>query len=1223
MWVLLVWTAGTGTLLLPLLLGTFILWRRTRRSERIVGADWLGLLDDLRRQLGVRRPVLLMRSNQASIPAVCGILRPTIILPADANVWSDGRRRVVLLHELAHIRRSDCLTALLARLAHVIYWFNPLVWLAGRMLRIEREQACDDLVLSTGQRASDYAQHLLEVVQSLHSARCPSLAAVAMARKSQFEGRLLAILDPRRNRRAMTRLSVLVAAIVLVAVTVPLAVMRAATKPPAAEETPLVFTAPAPATQAADLTTGPAKPEATATAPAQSERAGGATLAVCTIPTWPDTPGATYVDPDEAAQRAELMAQLAAEGPRTPPDADALHRSGQPERQYWWARLSGPQAPPPGAVVADYQGQPCILLHADWPSAIAPWADVPMRLSIIQAQVEQATEGRPVVKVVFNERGRQAVAHLRVRTGQSVAIAVGAAAVDILPVDRLADDGVTIDANLTQAQAQTLAQGLLVSMPAANEFNEAIRGGKTQEVRDLLNANPTLLTAVSEWPTGQLPLHTAANAGQLEIARLLIQRGTDINATDKRGRTPLHAAIGSDERCVPMVRLLLDSGADIKAQTQEGMTPLHEAGMGGNRSVATMLLDAGAEVNAIGGANVTPLDLVVVVRATSPGMTDKLTDVEALLRQRGGIPGIFGAAAAGDLERMREVLRTDPKAHSTVGVNHFVPLHVAAMAGQVQSVRLLLDAGAAVDAPGPGTPLLLAAGSGHLEVVKLLVERGADVNAADDHGGTAVAAAAQGGHQEIVRYLSGRGAALASEADGNALIVAAQAGKIDTVRMLLDKGMDVDARNKQGRTALMEVAHASAYPPAKDGLVETARLLLDRGADVNARMDDRQTALTLACFAPFPSHPISAGLVRALVEHGANVNPVDESPFGMPLHNAAKVNNVEVVKLLLDAGADVLAEDSPMLGHTALEIAEQNKATEAAEVLREATEARLAPLRQQVSDVVQRLLEAAQRGDTLAVVALVAPTREFPRATWEAWAKEQHDALAASPGRALVLGDTDYRAGWAAAGVSDAQGRPGWQTVITLMQYPDGTFKPVRFSSVEPNYSERPLQSLIQQARMTMSSFRRARFYEAGQVGEARPRGSFGSGLRDDAGSAEVTAAGQVLRIVFRHKRPQLDETLEVAPERVLKWSAGREELWIGQSTSITGKNGLVLQAGDGKVTLTRGDRTVVLKADHGQVELTGSDANLTAAKLVVTLPTLEAVRAEDGTLIGASSQPH
>jgi TonB family protein len=147
-------------------------------------------------------------------------------LPADASGWPDERRRMVLAHELAHIKRQDWPAQLLARVAFSLYWFHPLAWLAARQFTKERERACDDLVLSLGARPSDYAAQLLEVARSFSSPANTVWATVTMARRSQLEGRLLAVLDSNLRRGLMTRLGLIGTLLAAACFVVPLAAMR-------------------------------------------------------------------------------------------------------------------------------------------------------------------------------------------------------------------------------------------------------------------------------------------------------------------------------------------------------------------------------------------------------------------------------------------------------------------------------------------------------------------------------------------------------------------------------------------------------------------------------------------------------------------------------------------------------------------------------------------------------------------------------------------------------------------------------------------------------------------------------------------------------------------------------------------------------------------------------------------------------------------------------------
>src|SRR6516165_5483891 len=126
---------------------------------------------------------------------------------------------------LAHVRRGDVITHLMARAAVSLYWWNPLAWFGWRRFLKERECAADDLVLGTGARASEYAGHLLEIARSLRSSPTATWAAVAMARPSHLEGRVLAILDSQVNRNAPRRAVAALAACCATALVVPFAAL--------------------------------------------------------------------------------------------------------------------------------------------------------------------------------------------------------------------------------------------------------------------------------------------------------------------------------------------------------------------------------------------------------------------------------------------------------------------------------------------------------------------------------------------------------------------------------------------------------------------------------------------------------------------------------------------------------------------------------------------------------------------------------------------------------------------------------------------------------------------------------------------------------------------------------------------------------------------------------------------------------------------------------------
>ncbi len=222
----LVWMTGTLLVVGWLCLGAAIMRRLSRRCEPIVDGSWTALLGRLSAELKLKRSVRLLRSDRRSMPMAWGFFKPRLLLPAEASSWPADRRRVVLLHELAHIKRRDPLTQFVTQLACALYWFNPLVWIAARRMVTERERACDDLVLAAGSPACDYADHVLQIASSLRTSRLIGAAAIAMARPSALEGRLLAILDNRRSRRALTRTAAVVLVVAFAAIILLIGMMR-------------------------------------------------------------------------------------------------------------------------------------------------------------------------------------------------------------------------------------------------------------------------------------------------------------------------------------------------------------------------------------------------------------------------------------------------------------------------------------------------------------------------------------------------------------------------------------------------------------------------------------------------------------------------------------------------------------------------------------------------------------------------------------------------------------------------------------------------------------------------------------------------------------------------------------------------------------------------------------------------------------------------------------
>ena len=219
------WAAAAGGWVAPWLMWTFaavaiIFLARTaagawavagfvRRSRPARGRAWRKLLDECRRSLGLRGSVRLVFAGPGFVPSATGLFRRTVLLPDEALRWTHAQRRLVLLHELGHFRRGDLWAHALGQIACAVHWFNPFVWMLQRQLALEREFACDALVVSRGAAPEDYAALLWEMGVASRGPRLAAAAYLAMAApgRGKLEQRVHRILAPVRVAGRLLRVA--------------------------------------------------------------------------------------------------------------------------------------------------------------------------------------------------------------------------------------------------------------------------------------------------------------------------------------------------------------------------------------------------------------------------------------------------------------------------------------------------------------------------------------------------------------------------------------------------------------------------------------------------------------------------------------------------------------------------------------------------------------------------------------------------------------------------------------------------------------------------------------------------------------------------------------------------------------------------------------------------------------------------------------------------------
>jgi ankyrin repeat protein/mono/diheme cytochrome c family protein len=289
--------------------------------------------------------------------------------------------------------------------------------------------------------------------------------------------------------------------------------------------------------------------------------------------------------------------------------------------------------------------------------------------------------------------------------------------------------------------------------PKVATFIAAIRSGDRRTMEKMIAADPEILKMKDAG--GSTGLHHAAGFGTLDTVTLLLDKGADVNAKNRRSATPLHWAVHDEAK----VRLLLSRGASINAKQNEGRTPLYQASLlGSGNSTVKLLLEKGADPNVASMVGMTPL-MNASVRADTGAMAlliEKGADIRT--RNGAGETALMFAATNGSPQAVKLLL--DKGADATVKSKRSeTALGNAATAGVEETVKLLLDHGADVNVRNIRgySPLMLAASSDTTPagVVRALISKGADTSFAADYDETARMLASKRGNTDVTALLGG------------------------------------------------------------------------------------------------------------------------------------------------------------------------------------------------------------------------------------------------------------------------------------------------------------------------------------------------------------------------------------------------------------------------------------------------------------------------------------
>uniref|UniRef100_T1IHG8 Uncharacterized protein n=1 Tax=Strigamia maritima TaxID=126957 RepID=T1IHG8_STRMM len=462
----------------------------------------------------------------------------------------------------------------------------------------------------------------------------------------------------------------------------------------------------------------------------------------------------------------------------------------------------------------------------------------------------------------------------------------------------------------------------------------AVEHGHLTIVKELLSIMADSQLKLTKRGTGDTVLHLAARKHDLDILRMLVEFGAQVDAQNNDGQTVMHlaAADGDD----PLMRFLLQAKANPNISDRLDRTPLHVAAEKGNTQVVDILTDkfkaSVAERTKDGN---TMLHIACMSGHPDTALAFLRKGVPFQMPNRAGARAIHTASKYGHVPVVLALLLKGEQVDSKTNDN-YTALHIAVEACRPAVVEILLGHGAEVDLKGGKngeTPLHIAARVvGGEKCAGMLLKSGADVNAAGENGETALHIAARYGHLQMVELLLEDGANpnFQSKVGESPLHIAVRHCHYPVAAALLNYGGRskefaarlVNLQTCEGESALhyaAEITKDTVHHPNED--VDIVRTLMELDGDINLMTKaTNETAIHYAARAGNSdvllemTHHISANLLQTAMNKQAGNG-------WSPLLVASEQGHLEVVNILLQnhARVDVFDESGKAALHVAAE----------------------------------------------------------------------------------------------------------------------------------------------------------------------------------------------------------------------------------------------------------------------------------------------------------------